>query len=97
MGRDFADAFLGADEIVVTDIYSAGETPRPGVTAKLVVDAVLAAHPQTRITHRPHLGDVAEWLAERLKPGDLCLTLGAGDLTSVPDAVLERLRFPEVP
>ena len=92
LGQDFADAFLQADEVVVTDIYSAGETPRPGVTGKLVVDAVLGAHPQTRISYEPHLGDVADLLAERLRRGDLCLTLGAGDLTGVPDAVLERLR-----
>ena len=92
LGKDFADAFVQADEVVVTDIYSAGETPRPGVTGKLVVDAITGAHPQSRITYVPHLGDVAELLVQRLRPGDLCLTLGAGDLTSVPDAVLERLR-----
>ncbi|MDE0701490.1 MAG: UDP-N-acetylmuramate--L-alanine ligase [Acidimicrobiaceae bacterium] len=92
LGQDFADAFLQADEVVVTDIYSAGETPRPGVTGKLVVDAILRAHPETGVTYEPHLGDVAELLAERLRPGDLCLTLGAGDLTNVPDAVLERLQ-----
>ncbi|MCY3849500.1 MAG: UDP-N-acetylmuramate--L-alanine ligase [Acidimicrobiaceae bacterium] len=92
LGQDFADAFAQADEVVVTDIYPAGETPRPGVTGKLVVDAVLSAHPQARVTYEPRLGDLAELLAERLRPGDLCLTLGAGDLTSVPDAVLERLK-----
>lgn len=95
LGHEFADAFAEADEVVVTDIYSAGETPRPGVTGKLVVDAVLEAHPQTSITYVPHLGDVADLLVERLRSGDLCLTLGAGDLTSVPDAVLERLRSPQ--
>ncbi len=92
LGQDFADAFVRADEVVVTDVYSAGETPRPGVTGKLVADAVSSAHPRSRVTYEPHLGDVAELLVRRLKPGDLCLTLGAGDLTSVPDAVLERLR-----
>ncbi|MDE0065279.1 MAG: UDP-N-acetylmuramate--L-alanine ligase [Acidimicrobiaceae bacterium] len=92
LGEDFADAFAQADEVVVTDVYSAGETPRPGVTGKLVADAITSAHPQSRVTYEPHLGDVAELLVQRLRPGDLCLTLGAGDLTSVPDAVLERLR-----
>ena len=97
LGKDFADAFGGADEVVVTDIYAAGETPRPGVTGKLVVDAVLDAHPETQITYVARLGEVAELLAEQLTAGDLCLTLGAGDLTSVPDAVLERLRSPKAP
>ncbi len=45
---EFADAFVDADELIVTDIYGAGEAPRPGVSGKLVVDAVLAAHPGRR-------------------------------------------------
>ena len=45
---DFAAAFGEADQVVVTDVYPAGEAPRPGVTGKLVVDAVLDAHPWSR-------------------------------------------------
>ena len=97
LGRDFADAFRRADEVFVTDVYSAGETPRPGVTGKLVVDAVVEAHPETRISYVPRLGQVVQRLSDQLRAGDLCLTLGAGDLTSVPDAVLERLRARQAP
>ena len=97
LAQDFADAFERADEVVVTDVYAAGETPRPGVTAKLIVDAVLDAHPETRISHVARLSDVVARLARGLSAGDLCLTLGAGDLTSVPDAVLERLRTVKAP
>ena len=43
--HDFADAFVDADVLVLTDVYAAGEAPRPGVTGKLLVDAVLDAHP----------------------------------------------------
>jgi UDP-N-acetylmuramate--alanine ligase len=89
---EFADAFTGADRVIVTDIYSAGETPRPGVTGKLVVDAVLDAHPWSDVAWLPRLDDVADWLSTRLRPGDLCLTLGAGDLTNLPDVVLDRRR-----
>jgi len=39
----------------------------------------------------PRLDDAAGWLAHRLRPGDLCLTLGAGDLTGLPDQVIGRL------
>lgn len=88
--RDFADAFDGADVVVVTDVYPSGEAPRPGVTGRLVVDAVLAAHPDLAVVYRPGLNDVVEWLTAELKPGDLCLTLGAGDLTTVPTRVLAR-------
>lgn len=97
LGRDFANAFSGADEVLVTDVYSAGETPRPGITGKLVVDAVLDAHPDTQISYIPRLAEVVQRLSSGLRAGDLCLTLGAGDLTSVPDAVLESLRTPQAP
>ena len=94
--QDFADAFQEADQVVLTDIYPAGETPRPGVTGKLLVDAVLDAHPWANVAYLPRLDDVTAWLGERLRPGDLCLTLGAGDLTGVPDVVLSHLRRRQV-
>lgn len=90
--QDFADSFVAADRLVITDVYSAGETPRPGVSGKLLVDAVLDAHPWANVAYMPRLDDVQAWLDARLSPGDLCLTLGAGDLTALPDAVIERRR-----
>ncbi|HEY6530927.1 MAG TPA: UDP-N-acetylmuramate--L-alanine ligase [Acidimicrobiales bacterium] len=90
--RDFADAFVGSDLLVLTDVYSAGEHPRPGVSGKLLVDAVLDAHGRQSVAYLPTLDDVVAYLSTRLRPGDLCLTLGAGDLTAVPDLVLARLR-----
>lgn len=89
--RDFARSFEGAETVVVTDIYSSGETPRPGVTGKLIVDAVLDANPWASVAWMPRLDDVSAWLLSRLRPGDLCLTLGAGDLTGLPDQVIGRL------
>ena len=81
-GADFADAFVDADLLVVTDIYAAGEAPRPGVTGKLVVDAVLDAHPWRRLAYLPRRRDARRrTCSTELRPGDLCLTLGAGDLT----------------
>ena len=88
---DFADAFDAADVLVVTDIYPSGEAPRPGVTGKLVADAVLDAHPRRRLAYLPTLDDVVAFLGRELRAGDLCLTLGAGDLTVVPDRVRESL------
>ena len=86
--RDFASAFADADRLVVTDIYSAGEAPRPGVSGKLIVDAVLEAHPQTQVAYLPGRSDWAAYLRKVLRPGDLCITLGAGDLTTLPDELL---------
>jgi len=88
LAASFADAFDDADVLAVTEIYAAGEAPRPGVTGKLVLDAVLDAHPRRRAAWLPHRADVLTWLRSELRPGDLCLTLGAGDLTSLPDQLL---------
>ncbi|MDW3218512.1 MAG: UDP-N-acetylmuramate--L-alanine ligase [Acidimicrobiales bacterium] len=90
--QDFGDAFVGVDDLVLTDVYSAGETPRPGVSGKLIVDAVLDRHPWAQVAYMPRLVDVQSWLVNRLRPGDLCLTLGAGDLTGIADPVIARLR-----
>lgn len=89
--RTFAHAFVDADRLVVTDVYAAGEAPRPGVSGKLIVDAVLDAHPWAEVAWMPGLDDAAAYLASTLRPGDLCLTLGAGDLTEVPDRVVALL------
>ena len=91
IGSEFAHSFVGADHLVLTGIYPSGEAPLPGVTSKIVLDAVLDAHPWSSVTWLPRLDEVADWLEARLRSGDLCLTLGAGDLTSTPDVVIERL------
>jgi len=88
-GRDFASAFTEADLLAITDVYAAGEAPRPGVSGKLVVDAVLDADPAAQVAYLPHLDDVVLWLRQTLRPGDVCLTLGAGDLTTVPTRLVE--------
>jgi UDP-N-acetylmuramate--alanine ligase len=92
LSRSFADAFVAADIVVVTDVFPAGEPIRPGVTGKLIVDAVLDAHPTTRLAWLPARRDVLAYLTRTLRPGDLCLTLGAGDLTALPDEVIAALR-----
>lgn len=91
LGRSFADCFADADLLAVTGIYPAGEAPRPGVTGKIVVDAVLDAHPWKRVAWLPTLDDLVTYLGSVLRPGDLCLTLGAGDLTTIPPRVLTLL------
>ncbi len=87
--QDFADAFVDADLLVVTDVYGAGEAPRPGVSGRLILDAVRAAHEGTDSRYLPSHHEVVAFLRATLRPGDLCLTLGAGDLTLLPDELLE--------
>ncbi len=76
---------------MVTDVYAAGEAPRPGVSGKLVANAVLDAHPWRPLAYLPHHRDVVDYLLDTLRPGDCCVTLGAGDLTSLPDEIQSLL------
>lgn len=83
--RDFAGEFGSAltlaDRVIVSDIYPAREDPIPGVTGEMVHDAVLAADGNSRYV--PDKQDLPEALAEEVRPGDLVITLGAGDVTLV--------------
>lgn len=89
--RELGESLAGADVVVVTDVYGAGEEPIPGVTGKLLVDALSACSPSTRIVYLPRRRDVAPFLCDEVRAGDLVLTLGAGDVTMVTDEVLERI------
>jgi UDP-N-acetylmuramate--alanine ligase len=86
--RDFAGAFDRADLLVVTDVYPAFEAPRPGITGQLIVRAVLEHNPRARVAYIPDRAALAPYLRSRLHSGDVCLTLGAGDLTTLADEFL---------
>ncbi|HEX9696029.1 MAG TPA: UDP-N-acetylmuramate--L-alanine ligase [Actinomycetota bacterium] len=85
-------SLAAADVAVVTDVYGAGEQPIPGVTGKQVVDGLLDAAPRARIAYLPVGSDLAGYAARVARPGDLILTLGAGDITMLGDEILDRLR-----
>ena len=74
MSPAYRDAFVDADLVVITDIYPSGTTPIPGVTGKLVVNAVLDAHPSTRMAWMPRRNDLIDYLAQRT-PRRRCLHL----------------------
>jgi len=84
----FGGAFDDADVVVVTDVYAAGESPVPGVSGRLVADAVRAGRPDRELHYVPGRAELVAEVGALLRPGDLCLTLGAGDLTSLPDELM---------
>jgi len=86
--RHFASAFSGSDVLFVTDIYAAGERPRPGISGELIVRAVRDADSVDDVRYAPTLDEVVDQLRQELRPGDLCLTLGAGDITTLPDRMI---------
>jgi UDP-N-acetylmuramate--alanine ligase len=87
-GAEMGAALRGADEIVVLDVYVAREDPDPAVTGALVADAVpLPAEQVTFVAERAQALGV---LLDRVRPGDVVLTLGAGDVTALaPELVAE--------
>jgi len=88
VGHQFARAFDPADDVIVTELYAADEPPIPGVDAGIIVRAVSAHRP---VRFVPELTDAAAVVAAEARPGDLILTIGAGDVWKVADDVTARL------
>jgi UDP-N-acetylmuramate--alanine ligase len=84
---EFGAALGLADEAVVLDVYAAREDPEPGVTGRLVADAV----PGGAARYVPDLGEVPKIVAALAAPGDLVLTMGAGDITKLGPLVLDEI------
>jgi UDP-N-acetylmuramate--alanine ligase len=89
--REFGRALTLADEAIVTEIFPAREEPEPGVSGKLIVDAYLVERPGGPVSFLPRLSDVVARLAPRVRPGDLVLTLGAGDVFRAGEQLLATL------
>jgi UDP-N-acetylmuramate--alanine ligase len=88
MWRDYGAAFTAADVVVLTDIFASGTEPIPGVTGKLVVNAVLDEHPEARVVWLPRRDELVTYLAQYVRDGDVCISMGCGDIASLPDEVL---------
>ncbi len=85
----FGEALGLADEVVVMEVYAAGEDPVPGASGGTVAAAVPL--PPERVVFEPSWSAVPAELARRAVPGDLVLTLGAGDVTALGPEVLRLL------
>ena len=88
MWDDYHGAFGDADVVVLTDIYASGTTPIPGVTGKLIVNTVVDHHPEARVVWLPRRDDLVRFLATEVRDGDVCISMGCGDVASLPDEVI---------
>ena len=89
--KDFGAAFQNADILVLTDIYSAGEAPIAGVNGQLIADEVLRQTAQ-KVVYIPKREDVAGYLQSVVQPGDLVMTMGAGDIYKTGEELVELLQ-----
>ena len=99
VGAQFADAFDPADEVIITELYAADEPAIPGVDSGIIVRAVAA---RRSVRFIAEAGEVVDALERQARPGDLVLTIGAGDVGKIGDALVLRLQagrtaMPEAP
>jgi UDP-N-acetylmuramate--alanine ligase len=91
LATELAAALAAADAVAVVDVYPAREQPIPGVTGKLVVDALAERRPGMPLAWTPAWKDGARFLAGRARAGDRVLTVGAGDVDRAAPLLLELL------
>jgi UDP-N-acetylmuramate--alanine ligase len=94
--ESFGPALSGADHVVLTDIYSAGEEPIAGVTLE-TLGAAIRKSVAVPVDLVPRLDDVVPAIVRAAKPGDLVITLGAGSIGSVPDRLIAALESGATP
>ncbi len=92
LSDSYRDAFVDADVVVITDIYASGTDRIEGVTGMLVVDAVRMAHPEQRVEWHATRDALVEFIANEVGDGDLCISMGCGDIETFPDEVVARRR-----
>lgn len=96
ISAEYAHAFRCADVVVITDIYASGTARIEGVTGQLVVDAILANHPQSEVVWVPNRDDLAPAVLEILEAGDVCISMGCGDIEHLPEEILALRRRADV-
>jgi UDP-N-acetylmuramate--alanine ligase len=87
--EEFGGAFFLADRVIVTDVYAAGEAPIPGIDGAAVADS-LVRHGHPAVVHERHLEQVPRLVRSMVRPGDIVLTLGAGDVWKVGTALVKE-------
>lgn len=92
--KEFGTAFLQADLLILTDVYSAGEQPIPGVSGETIKNEIERQTNQ-RVTYVPDKDKIARYLIEIVEPGDLVMTMGAGNIYQVGEELVEKLTLRE--
>lgn len=88
--RDFFTAFYEADVLIVTDVYAAGEPVIPGVSGRQIVEGALD-HGHRSVTFLPDKEAIPAFVLSVVEPGDMVITMGAGDIWQVGEEIVRRL------
>lgn len=88
---EFGGCFAAADLLLLTDVYAAGEAPIPGISGETLMEEVAAATGQDAV-YLPERADLERYLAQHVRAGDLVITMGAGNILEVGEALVEQLR-----
>lgn len=88
MAHSYADCFHGADHVIITDVYASGTERIEGVTGELVSSAIQQAHPQLSVAYAPTRNDIVSELRTKLRAGDVCISMGCGDIETLPDDLM---------
>ena len=91
LAERFGEAFSKADIIIISDIYSAGEKPLPGVSAASINSAIEKYEGRKPI-YLPSKQNIVDYLLPLLQPGDMVLTMGAGDIWETGVALVNKLK-----
>lgn len=92
LAAEFGTAFDAADVVVITGLYAASEPPIPGVDENLIIEQIKTRGRKGLVVyHIPDLADIADFVKERARPGDVVLTLGAGSIWKIGEEVLSKL------
>jgi len=87
--EQFAEAFVDADLVIITDIYAASEKPIPGISGKTIADGIK----DKEVIYIPRKEKISDYLISQTRAGDIILTLGAGDIYTAGKEILARLKM----
>jgi UDP-N-acetylmuramate--alanine ligase len=89
---DFARSFDDANRVIITDIYGAREQPIEGITGELLAQRIRETEPEKQVEYQPDRDELMEMLVRDARPGDLILTMGAGDIRELGERLAQALK-----
>ncbi len=90
LAKEFGTAFIDADEVIITSIYSAGEKPINGVSETLIIDSVQKNGKKVVFVEKKE--DIVDYIIDEVMPGDYILTIGAGDVSDTAYSIVDKLK-----